>query len=235
MNFDEARAYLEQFRDDGDENVADLEPLLAWRLAQAFKSSKLLRRSVRIESAVRTESAQRFLYEGWVARRPGFNLAANPDRVIAEHGGEVWRGSYHMGQGEDGWGHAVDVTRRGLITWGQVNRVLEAWGLKRTVPGEPWHYQAGRVGHVFAGPSYFTYNTPCPPYRLLKLRRRFSRGALVRWVQTRVGVTADGVFGPITKAAVIVWQRKWRGLTGQKLTADGIVGPKTYKAMKEAW
>ena len=32
-------AYLEQYRDDGDENVALLEPLLVYRLAKAYASS----------------------------------------------------------------------------------------------------------------------------------------------------------------------------------------------------
>ncbi|GMA51797.1 hypothetical protein GCM10025857_31540 [Alicyclobacillus contaminans] len=44
----------------------------------------------------------------------------------------------------------------------------------------------------------------------------------VKAVQAIVGVTADGVFGPDTKAAV----QKWQSAHG--LTADGIVGPQTW-------
>ena len=47
----------------------------------------------------------------------------------------------------------------------------------------------------------------------------------VRAVQRRVGVTADGIFGPATERAVKRWQRR------HGLVADGIVGPQTRAAM----
>jgi putative chitinase len=52
-----------------------------------------------------------------------------------------------------------------------------------------------------------------------------STGEEVRKVQFAIGVEPDGVFGRLTEAAVIAWQ----GNNG--LTPDGIVGPKTFKAM----
>src|SRR4051812_11690712 len=47
----------------------------------------------------------------------------------------------------------------------------------------------------------------------------------VRKVQRKVGVTADGVFGPATERAVKRWQRR------HGLVADGGVGPQTRAAM----
>ena len=47
----------------------------------------------------------------------------------------------------------------------------------------------------------------------------------IRKLQRKVGVTADGVFGPATERAVKRWQRR------HGLTADGIVGPQTRAAM----
>ncbi|MDP7693675.1 MAG: hypothetical protein QGG89_17700, partial [Vicinamibacterales bacterium] len=54
---------LEGYRDDGDENVADLDPLLIWRLASAYRTSDLLADKVTIESGVRTVQEQEYLYD----------------------------------------------------------------------------------------------------------------------------------------------------------------------------
>jgi hypothetical protein len=56
-------------------------------------------------------------------------------------------------------------------------------------------------------------------------RSRSHRGGGVRALQRKVGVTADGVFGPGTEAAVKRWQRR------HGLVADGIVGPQTRSRM----
>jgi len=47
----------------------------------------------------------------------------------------------------------------------------------------------------------------------------------IRKLQRKVGVSADGVFGPATERAVKRWQRR------HGLVADGIVGPQTRSAM----
>ena len=51
------------------------------------------------------------------------------------------------------------------------------------------------------------------------------RGSLVRQVQRIVGTSADGIFGPSTRAAVMRWQSR------NNLAADGVVGPRTGSAM----
>ncbi|HEX2233800.1 MAG TPA: transglycosylase family protein [Thermoleophilaceae bacterium] len=51
--------------------------------------------------------------------------------------------------------------------------------------------------------------------------KRGDRGPAVAILQRRLGITADGVFGPITERAVKRYQRR------HGLVADGIVGPIT--------
>lgn len=58
--------------------------------------------------------------------------------------------------------------------------------------------------------------------------RRPMKSELVKIVQAKVGVPADGTFGPNTEAAVRAFQRN------QGLTGDGIVGPKTWRAIDGA-
>jgi putative chitinase len=51
--------------------------------------------------------------------------------------------------------------------------------------------------------------------------RRGSKGDMVKKMQAKLGLTADGDFGPGTEAALKKWQ------TANGLTADGVAGPKT--------
>ena len=143
--------YLEDYRDDGDENVQLLEPLLAYRLATAYRRSRLLRDHLRIESAGRTRAEQQYLYDGYKAGRPGFNLAANPDRIIGRHGTTTFVGSWHMEQ-PDGHTYAVDLTHHHTQDWGQIHEILRAFGLHTTVRGEPWHHQATTIRGPLPGP-----------------------------------------------------------------------------------
>lgn len=62
--------------------------------------------------------------------------------------------------------------------------------------------------------------------KLKGLLKAGSRGAEVMEIQKILGVKpASGVFGPTTKTAVLNYQKE------HGLTADGIVGPKTYAQM----
>src|SRR3954451_22688633 len=55
--------------------------------------------------------------------------------------------------------------------------------------------------------------------------RVMHRGPSGRLAQRRLGVSADGVFGPRTKRAVSRFQR------AHGLTVDGVVGPATWRAL----
>jgi peptidoglycan hydrolase-like protein with peptidoglycan-binding domain len=55
--------------------------------------------------------------------------------------------------------------------------------------------------------------------------KRGDRGLAVRSIQRRLGIVADGVFGPLTERAVKRFQRR------HSLVPDGIVGPLTRGAL----
>jgi peptidoglycan L-alanyl-D-glutamate endopeptidase CwlK len=55
--------------------------------------------------------------------------------------------------------------------------------------------------------------------------KKGSKGVTVKLVQAIVGAKTDGDFGPVTEARVKAWQ------TANRLKADGIVGPVTWKKM----
>lgn len=60
---------------------------------------------------------------------------------------------------------------------------------------------------------------PEPTRRTIKFG---SRGDDVRYLQRKLGISADGIFGPLTRRAVINFQKR------HLLAADGIVGPRTW-------
>ena len=68
------------------------------------------------------------------------------------------------------------------------------------------------------------------PAKLVKTQlevflKKGSKGEDVKYLQQQLGLPIDGSFGQTTHAAVVALQKK------HKLTADGIVGPKTWKAI----
>jgi peptidoglycan hydrolase-like protein with peptidoglycan-binding domain len=72
-------------------------------------------------------------------------------------------------------------------------------------------------GSVEAGPMNFEY--PGTPVGL------GSKGVSASLVQAMIGAKADGDFGPKSVASLKAWQ------TANGLTADGSVGPVTWKKM----
>lgn len=56
--------------------------------------------------------------------------------------------------------------------------------------------------------------------------KKGSKGDLVKELQNKLGLKADGDFGPMTEKALIEFQKK------NKLTADGIAGPKTLDLLQ---
>ena len=84
----------------------------------------------------------------------------------------------------------------------------------------------GYPRYAAAGPPRWTARPDPGAHRPTPLVAIGSTGAAVREVQTRLGIPADGDFGPQTHAAVIRYQR------AHHLAPDGQVGPRTWAALR---
>lgn len=231
-------------------NVKDLHPKFKQRL-EAFFADPRIKGKVSVSSGVRTYQQQKYLYDGYKSRRPGFNLAANPDRVNSAG----FQGSYHMSQPKfDGYGYAVDFRIIGRISTSQVNAIAKEYGIVKTVASEWWHHQPCRVSGSKMNwfpvekdkklpkaasvkseqASVFEFIAAC----LKTVVRKGDKGPVVEFLQKlldkngykltsrpRKNSGVDGDFGPKTLRAVKQFQRD------EGLAVDGVVGPKTWGAL----
>ena len=78
---------------------------------------------------------------------------------------------------------------------------------------------------VGAGVSLTAAAPPTAAGAARPLLRMGSQGAAVRELQALLKVAVDGKFGPKTREAVLRFQRS------RNLTADGVVGPRTWQAL----
>ena len=231
-------------------NITGLHPRFRQRL-EAFFADPRIKGKVAVVSGTRTYAQQKRLYDGWVAKRPGYNLAANPDRKSARTG---FQGSYHMSQPAFGnWGYAVDFRIVGRISTGEVNKIAAEYGIVKTVPSEWWHHCPCRVSGgkmewfpVKGKEPAHAQNTKNELTGLAKLIddctktvvRLGDTGIVVKVLQqflvsnghkltnrTKERSGIDGQFGKRTLKAVKKFQRD------EGLGADGVVGPKTWAAL----
>lgn len=83
-----------------------------------------------------------------------------------------------------------------------------------------------QVAAIIAGTAPFPAIIPAVDTAGRPTLRRGARGELVKRIQAKLAIEADGVFGPATEAAVRQFQR------GKGLVPDGIVGPKTWALLE---
>jgi murein DD-endopeptidase MepM/ murein hydrolase activator NlpD len=133
----------------------------------------------------------------------------------------------------------VDVSPGQAVKQGQVLGLSGASGKgSERGYGPHLHLSARIMGKHVAGAGNFDYeafllgqggatSAPTAPAAsgARPVVKQGSKGADVKYLQNKLGITADGDFGPKTKAAVVAFQNK------HGLVADGIVGPKTWKAV----
>ena len=229
-----------------------LHPRFVKRL-EAFFNDPRIKGRVRVTSGCRTYAKQKYFYDGYKARKAGFNLAANPDRRFGPkglNGQGIWRGSWHMEQ-EDGYCYAVDfgLCGSGIKTW-EVQNIAKSYGIHPTVASEWWHHQPRQSADWFDAPALVNggikEETKEPVMDWVALAkyfeeltaeiqtnpiRRKERSERVKVMQRRLGAlgidcgTPDGIFGWKTWRKVRQFQRI------NRLPRDGVVGAGTWAEM----
>jgi peptidoglycan hydrolase-like protein with peptidoglycan-binding domain len=103
------------------------------------------------------------------------------------------------------------------------------WGGVYTTKPDPMHFEF--IGSISDARSLADGSGMPKPDGLKKRGRptikEGSRGRAVSYLQRKLDIPADGIFGPQTEKAVKEFQRK------NGLTADGIVGKDTWGALKK--
>ena len=229
-----------------------LHPRFVKRL-EAFFNDPRIKGRVRVTSGCRTYAKQKYFYDGYKARKAGFNLAANPDRRFGPkglNGQGIWRGSWHMEQ-EDGYCYAVDfgLCGSGIKTW-EVQNIAKSYGIHPTVASEWWHHQPRQSADWFDAPALVSGGVkeetkePVTDWAALAKyfealtaeiqtnpMRRKERSERVKVMQRRLGAlgidcgTADGIFGWKTWRKVRQFQRI------NRISRDGVVGAGTWAEM----
>ena len=232
--------------------IDGLHPRFIARLEAFFADPRIANRGAGV-SGVRTYAQQKYLYDGYKARKPGFNLAANPDRKLSNG----FQGSYHMSQPAfDGFGYAVDfrITGKGITT-GEVKHIATQYGMHAPVRSEWWHHTSGPVrGNKFEWLPYDQGKEPPSPDPKNVLAevakfvaackesvvRKGDRGPVVEFLQPQLdkdgyrlsngrkpGAGIDGHLGKVTDKAVRQFQKD------EGLKIDGVVGPNTWNTLLE--
>ncbi|MBP95888.1 hypothetical protein CMK18_08035 [Candidatus Poribacteria bacterium] len=229
-----------------------LHPRFVKRL-EAFFNDPRIKGRVRVTSGCRTYAKQKYYYDGYKARKAGFNLAANPDRRFGPkglNGQGIWRGSWHMEQ-EDGYCYAVDfgLCGSGIKTW-EVQNIAKSYGIHPTVASEWWHHQPRQSADWFDAPALVDGGVkeetkePVTDWAALAKyfealtaeiqtnpMRRKERSERVKVMQRRLGAlgidcgTPEGIFGWTTWRKVRQFQRI------NRLPRDGVVGAGTWAEM----
>ena len=229
-----------------------LHPRFVKRL-EAFFNDPRIKGRVRVTSGCRTYAKQKYFYDGYKARKAGFNLAANPDRRFGPkglNGQGIWRGAWHMEQ-EDGYCYAVDfgLCGSGIKTW-EVQNIAKSYGIHPTVASEWWHHQPRQSADWFDAPALVSGGVkeetkePVTDWAALAKyfeeltaeiqtnpMRRKERSERVKVMQRRLGAlgidcgTPDGIFGWKTWRKVRQFQRI------NRISRDGVVGAGTWAEM----
>lgn len=219
------------------------------KLAAAFKAETGC--SLHVRSGTRTRAEQAYLYNGWINRLPGFNLAAAPGYSNHEESGP--RGPRALDLYDSG--SDAGVTTIGTKRSNVLVRLAKTYGFTNAghyfSPKEGWHYEyQGSIGGSgsSSGSSGASRNATSRPtadiQRLVGANPDGIWGSetesKVKAFQSSYGLTADGIWGPSSDAVgFLVVDGQWGEATTRRLqkglgvTVDGALGPQTWTAIQK--
>jgi peptidoglycan hydrolase-like protein with peptidoglycan-binding domain len=225
------------------------------QMAAAFQARWGL--TLHVKSGVRTEQEQWDLYWGWVKRLPGFNLAVKPSESFhCEIGPQGPRALDLYDSGADAGASVAGSPRNNWIRDNAPRWGITLSGLTFN-PREGWHVHFTGVigGHAAGGSTGFPAREAYGADWVIAGQRKLARlglysGEIDGWdggvtqlaakaLQKILGVTEDGVYGPVTNAGADLI------LAGGNFTsrpvaeiqakvgakADGVWGPLTSLAV----
>lgn len=207
------------------------------KLAEAFKKEtgcELL-----VTSGTRTRAEQQALYDGWIAKKPGFNLAAPPGRSNHEESGPVGPRALDLRDSGKDAGVTVIGTKRSNI----LVRLAKKFGFTPAghsfSPREGWHYEfTGKIGG--SAPASSESASEKVKARQRAINSWTGLKVLVdgivgpktvegyRKLQKMIGVPVDGIWGSETQAAYTAFYKA----RGSKLAVDGSFGSGTVSKLQ---
>jgi|GEM_PF-1634860 len=188
-----------------------------------------------ISSGTRTRAEQQRLYDGWVRRLPGYNLAAPPGQSNHEESGPIGPIALDLRDS----GNDAGVTRIGSARSNWLAANCGRWGFTNAGhyfnPREGWHYEGRgiRVGGsgVVTAPGRVDVDGQLGPQTIAFLQSRIGAGVdgqmgpdTISKLQARLGVHVDGELGPQTISAL-------QARVGAKV--DGDWGGETTRKLQE--
>jgi hypothetical protein len=154
--------------------------------------------------------------DGVVTRANNFGASGNNVRIHHKNGFT----SYYLHLSK------IRVKNGDVVKQGQL---IGLSGGKKGAPGSGsstgphLHFSLANPSGKLVDPEEFIgKQSAAKPTVVRKTVRLGSIGSDVRYLQRRLGILADGIFGPGTRSAVVKFQKS------RRIVADGVVGPKTW-------
>lgn len=173
-----------------------------------------------VTSGTRTREEQAYLYNGWINRLPGFNLAAPPGRSNHEESGPSGPRAVDLADTGPDWG----VSRRGTVRDRWMEQNAHRWEFENEGynfnPVEAWHKTfRGVIGGLSTGGG-----TSLPIDEKVLREQQFLNA------YRGENLVPDGQYGSASKAAYERYQVFLKNNFGYEGEIDGAWGPMTQAA-----